>query len=618
MAFEFHLSTDAIRERMFDFIKPVYKNTYDFDVGYINWIYGVYDSESGFFLTYVNTRRNDTKYILLTRNGDGFYVTADRYRHILSGIPEVLTQYSERIQEIVQLYGNERRRKVFEESFSVEEQKRFDEITEHMRDRSRPDVAINSYEDAERLFYQENFSYYYISHLYNQKTVSNFNRYMTDQKMRAIRGESYRAILYGMFVYQNPLSEEEYKQISKDFQKAAGLLNHGIDDTCTELTLEAIRRAYLCGVISAGYVDFIEKYIKSTLQSSTDKIQVLRPLLDFINENMRGKNFEMLEFYRKELEKRIYRRVDGFQFVCITDEMRENMFDYLKPEYKSRYDLDVTNINWTTGVYNKETGVFLTEIYYVSDGIARCGVNYHSYIVITDDGMIFRVDNNDEYEKRTYDFRIPEQHKALTDTVKEGIDFYKRFACEYRSSQGDDTQKKLKAVHAEMDDRCRRNYPIHSEEDAHALFALVNCRVQTILDIYNQKTIHDFNRFAPDDLLLHWRGERYLQLLHEVTEDARTKQERCRIFKSACALFSTGVDALYDEQFLQAVRYLYAAGLMEYHMESTLRNYLNAYVEEYPDKLQNVIPLIQFLKAHAKDKYLKETTEKLKKTLGVD
>lgn len=61
------------------------------------------------------------------------------------------------------------------------------------------------------------------------------------------------------------------------------------------------------------------------------------------------------------------------------------LFDFLKPEYKSKNDLDVTNINWTTGVYDNESGIFLTKIYYVSDGIERCGIDYHSYIVITDE-----------------------------------------------------------------------------------------------------------------------------------------------------------------------------------------------------------------------------------------
>lgn len=49
MAFEFILSTDEIREKMFDFINPVYKGTVDFDVEFIDWVYGVYDSESKIF-----------------------------------------------------------------------------------------------------------------------------------------------------------------------------------------------------------------------------------------------------------------------------------------------------------------------------------------------------------------------------------------------------------------------------------------------------------------------------------------------------------------------------------------------------------------------------------------
>ena len=34
------------------------------------------------------------------------------------------------------------------------------------------------------------------------------------------------------------------------------------------------------------------------------------------------------------------------------------LFDFLKHEYKSKNDLDVTNINWTTGVYDNESGIF--------------------------------------------------------------------------------------------------------------------------------------------------------------------------------------------------------------------------------------------------------------------
>ncbi|MCM1228144.1 MAG: hypothetical protein NC320_12120 [Clostridium sp.] len=156
MAFEFKLSTDEIREKMFGFIKPVYKNTYDFEVGYINWIYGVYDSESGFFITYVNSKNDNTKYVLITESDDIFYVTANSYRHTFSEIPEELKQYSNIIQAGIKLYNNEKAEKRFESSFSAEQEKYLNEITENMKDKCRPSVDINSCEDAEKLFDQAN------------------------------------------------------------------------------------------------------------------------------------------------------------------------------------------------------------------------------------------------------------------------------------------------------------------------------------------------------------------------------------------------------------------------------------------------------------------------------
>ncbi|WP_294365983.1 hypothetical protein [uncultured Ruminococcus sp.] len=89
MAFTFQLSTDAIRTKMFDFIKPVYRNTWDFKVDFINWTYGVYEDEHDFFITYVNSDRDDDKYVILTGNDEIFYVSAYQYQHTLS-YPDVL------------------------------------------------------------------------------------------------------------------------------------------------------------------------------------------------------------------------------------------------------------------------------------------------------------------------------------------------------------------------------------------------------------------------------------------------------------------------------------------------------------------------------------------------
>ena len=417
-----------------------------------------------------------------------------------------------------------------------------------MRDKCRPAMDINSLDDAEKLLEQENFNYYHICHMYNKNTVTNFDKYMSDKKMRTIKGEKYKAIISKISAYNDMLSEEDYKYISKDFQQAGYLIDGGIDDTYVDVTFEVIKKAYFCGVISVGYIDFISKYIKSCIKLLPDKIQDLRPILDFINENMRSENFKSLDFYRKELEKLIYQKTEGFQFVCTTDELREKMFDFLKPEYKSKYDLDVTSINWTTGVYDKESGIFLTMIYSVSDGIARCGVNYRSYIVITDDGNIFKVDNNDEYEKRTYDFRIPKQYETLTDIIKKGIEFYGN-AYEYSRYLSEDIGKKLKAIHDAM-------------EDAYALFALVNFNIYAILETYNKKTMSNFNKFADDNKIMLWTGDGYLQLLKEVTDHTVAKPKRCRIFNYACDLFRRGVNDTYDKQFLTFMRRIFLKDIL--------------------------------------------------------
>ena len=54
---------------------------------------------------------------------------------------------------------------------------------------------------------------------------------------------------------------------------------------------------------------------------------------------------------------------------------------------------------------------------------------------------------------------------------------------------------------------------------------------------------------------------------------------------------------------------------MDFHEENTLKVFIDKYVETYPDKLKNMIPLIKFVEAHAENKYLKESAEKVKNHL---
>lgn len=618
MAFEFILSTDEIREKMFDFINPVYKGTVDFDVEFIDWVYGVYDSESKIFITYVTWEKdNNSRYILITENSGIFYIIAKRYKYTISEIPDELIPYKNIMRSAIKLYENERQRKRYDSGLSAEQEEQLNGIIERMKDRGRPSVEISCYEDAEKLFMRDNFNYNYISRRYNKNTVSELDKYMPDKKMRAVRGEKYWALLTSISAYPNKLNEEDYKHISEDFGNAGGIFGEGTDCLYADKTLEVIKKAYHSGVISCGYTGFIEKYIGSCILSFPDRIQELRPLLDFLNENMKSEDFKCLNFFRKELEKLIYNNSGGFRFVCTTNEIREIIFDFLKPQYTYNNDLNVKNINWTTGVYDNESGIFLTLIYYVSDGIARCGMEYRSYIVITDSGSVFKVDNNYEYEKRSYHFGIPGQYETLADKVKEGIDFYENDYI-YRRNLSEDTEKQLKSIAAEMDDRCRKRFPISREEDALKLFELANYNSYVIYSEYNKKTINDFNKFADYDKMLLWRGNKYLQLLKKIKSHFITDDECCQLFSDACNVFCRGVNAASDKEFLDVVKSLYHRYIGSENMrrmENTLKIYIDTYAEEYPDKLRNIVPLIKFVKAHSKDKYLMKTLNSIADSL---
>lgn len=618
MAFEFILSTNEIREKMFDFINPVYKGTVDFDVEFIDWVYGVYDSESKIFITYVTWEKdNNSRYILITENSGIFYIIAKRYKYTISEIPDELIPYKNIMRSAIKLYENERQRKRYDSGLSAEQEEQLNGIIERMKDRGRPSVEISCYEDAEKLFMRDNFNYNYISRRYNKNTVSEFDKYMPDKKMRAVRGEKYWALLTSISAYPNKLNEEDYKHISEDFGNAGGIFGEGTDCLYADKTLEVIKKAYHSGVISCGYTGFIEKYIGSCILSFPDRIQELRPLLDFLNENMKSEDFKCLNFFRKELEKLIYNNSGGFRFVCTTNEIREIIFDFLKPQYTYNNDLNVKNINWTTGVYDNESGIFLTLIYYVSDGIARCGMEYRSYIVITDSRSVFKVDNNYEYKKRSYHFGIPGQYETLADKVKEGIDFYENDYI-YRRNLSEDTEKQLKSIAAEMDDRCRKRFPISREEDALKLFELANYNSYVIYSEYNKKTINDFNKFADYGKMLLWRGNKYLQLLKKIKSHFITDDECCQLFSDACNVFCRGVNAASDKEFLDVVKSLYHRYIGSENMrrmENTLKIYIDTYAEEYPDKLRNIVPLIKFVKAHSKDKYLMKTLNSIADSL---
>ncbi|MDE5937180.1 MAG: hypothetical protein K2G83_07225 [Ruminococcus sp.] len=205
----------------------------------------------------------------------------------------------------------------------------------------------------------------------------------------------------------------------------------------------------------------------------------------------------------------------SFEYMVTTEEIREKMFDFLNPEYSSKYDLDIDNINWTDGVYDSESGIFLTLIYYVSDSISRCDIDYYSYIVITDKDDIFRVDNNSVNVKGWY-FSIPEKYTYLSDKIKEGIEFYRVNHYKSRKNLSEEKQEELKEIYEIMYDRCHRGFPIRCEEDALKLFELHEYNEHTVYGIYNRETIGNFRKYATDEKILRWRGKKYTETLMSI------------------------------------------------------------------------------------------------------
>ncbi len=134
MAFEFVLTTDEIREKMFDFLKY---NDILSEVMNNNWIYGVYDKENGIFLTLVDyasewlTRCGGNYYgYIVIRDNDVFMVDFYKSGNVISSlnIPEELKMSSEIILNGIDIYENPKLYREFEKNISDEEQKKIAEI----------------------------------------------------------------------------------------------------------------------------------------------------------------------------------------------------------------------------------------------------------------------------------------------------------------------------------------------------------------------------------------------------------------------------------------------------------------------------------------------------------
>lgn len=303
----------------------------------------------------------------------------------------------------------------------------------------------------------------------------------------------------------------------------------------------------------------------------------------------------------------------AFEFVFTTEEIREKMFVFLKPEYKNKYDLDIDNINWTDGVYDSETGIFLTLIFYVPDGISRCDIDYYSYIVITDKGGIFRADNNN-INGKGWDFSIPENYEYFSDKIKEGIEFYSDNHCKNRRNLSEEKKEELRKIEKTMYDRCHKGFKIECEKDALKLFELHDCNQYYIHNIYNKETIDNFNRYATDEKVLCWRSEKYVEMLKEII-NLSGRCELIKKYRKVIWYFDMGTDETYDKLFFKAVKSSVKHGVIPDGFGG-IDEYIKVYIRKYPDRIKNLIPLLDFLDKVKKDRYLEYAVENARKLIN--
>ncbi len=613
MGFTFNLTTEAIRKSIYDHISPSYNGILSY-MRRINWLYGVYDDESGFFITYkAHKSRTDIEYMLINKSGSVFCMISNENAHTFSQFPEVLTQYSNVIREGIMLYEDKNLKLNFENSFSPEEKKNLDEIENNIIDKFKNSAEINCREDAVKIFIEEEYNYDSVEYNYNKQTMAKFDRYLSDKDMKVLRGEKYKELISFVLNCSSTLTEEEYKIISFNFSDAGRFFIKGIDDIYAELTFKTVKKARMCGMKSVGYIDFIKTYVKKCIVSYPERINELSPFLIFLKRNRFSNSFD---FYIKELDRLLNNNVSGFQFVITTEAIREKMFNYIKPQYTSRFSKSFKNIDWAVGVYNREEGIFLTKIHSVTDGLVRETADYTQYIVITDFGEIFTVNHSNSFPESPYDMIIYDRPKSRDEILEEGIKLYKH-ARSYTELMNNDDREKVKAIFEEMEDRCSKNHVINCEDDAYELYVLTNFDVETVYEIYNKKTVADFKKYATNKNFLRWRNRSYFNLLNEAIDINVKNEDRLSKFMNICYTFRKEFENTYDELFLKVVESLCEYGTINTKYEFSLKSYINEYMKMPTENHHNILPLIRFIKTHTTDNStLKDVVKKVEDTFN--
>ena len=448
MAFKYILIPEDIREKIFNFAEIEYNGALNVPAYAINWIYGLYDDETGLFFSFVDCPDSaKSKYFLLTETGACYFFVVKRYKFDIIEIPDEIKHYSEVIESALKTYGGEKEINNFLQGFSDEENRAFLEIKERMRDRTKPSLDINCFEDAKRLLLEVEYLDYKIYDRYNQETLDKFHRYMPEDVLHFLIGEKYREMVRGILSYGDNVSEEERDTIIMAYRDAAFICARGLDDLSVDLVLQAIKKGKKWGIEAGGFMFFMEFYLKHSLKRFKDKIMELKPILDYLNEHMVNAFLGGLEMYRSELNRLIYGKNDGFEYVFSTDEIRDRIFNFLEEQGL----LFNPSINWTTGLLDENEGIFMTQIYR-NPPCREVYEDFYKYIVLKDGELPFLIYGDVDRRVGEWFYFIPPKYEYLSDKLKEGI-MLCQYDKQFRMNLSDEDSEKNKAINRQMKQR---------------------------------------------------------------------------------------------------------------------------------------------------------------------
>ena len=184
-----------------------------------------------------------------------------------------------------------------------------------------------------------------------------------------------------------------------------------------DLTIDIIMRKVRIPYKSVVLIDEASLLADSLSGSvSRNMTKEAKERFDYINENFTKEFAEEWHYFGADLSRLVNGGTIGFKFVLSTDEIRDIIFDFL---YAGSM-LKKPFVNWVTGVYDKEAGIFMTQIFGTPPG-REVSISMNKYIVLKVGETPFMVTGIVDKSTCEWTCSVPKEYDYLADKLEEGI-----------------------------------------------------------------------------------------------------------------------------------------------------------------------------------------------------